>query len=90
MLINSGKLVMIKRAVVLIYIRRQIKERLHQAVLQAQAQAQVFVLFPGGAEGTITLNSAANEANFVSSLTGLINEWGGRVDGTVNTKSASV
>ncbi|MCV5640088.1 glycosyl hydrolase family 18 protein, partial [Escherichia coli] len=30
----------------------------------------------GGAEGTITLNTDQDEANFVSSLTGLIAEWG--------------
>ena len=34
------------------------------------------VLSLGGAEGTITLNTAANENSFVSSLTAIINEWG--------------
>ncbi|WP_440055398.1 Ig-like domain-containing protein [Pseudoalteromonas sp. T1lg65] len=41
-----------------------------------QAQGKVFVLSLGGAEGTITLNTDADEANFVSSLTQLIQEWG--------------
>ncbi|WP_244369822.1 Ig-like domain-containing protein [Pseudoalteromonas xiamenensis] len=41
-----------------------------------QAQGKVIVLSLGGAEGTITLNTDADEANFVSSLTAIINEWG--------------
>lgn len=41
-----------------------------------QAQGKVFVLSLGGAEGTITLNTDADEVNFVNSLTNLINEWG--------------
>ncbi len=41
-----------------------------------QAQGKIFVLSLGGAEGTITLNTASDEANFVSSLTAAINEWG--------------
>ncbi|OCQ19917.1 chitinase [Pseudoalteromonas luteoviolacea] len=41
-----------------------------------QAQGKVFVLSLGGAEGTITLNTDADEANFVSSLTNIIQEWG--------------
>ncbi|MCJ8275128.1 MAG: Ig-like domain-containing protein, partial [Psychrosphaera sp.] len=40
------------------------------------AQGKQVVLSLGGAEGTITLNTATDEANFVSSLTALINEWG--------------
>ncbi|EEN98284.1 chitinase [Vibrio cholerae] len=41
-----------------------------------QAKGKVFVLSLGGAEGTITLNTDQDEANFVSSLTALIKEWG--------------
>ncbi|MBQ4836144.1 MULTISPECIES: Ig-like domain-containing protein [Pseudoalteromonas] len=41
-----------------------------------QAQGKVFVLSLGGAEGTITLNTDADEAKFVSSLTNIIQEWG--------------
>ncbi|PCK31735.1 Ig-like domain-containing protein [Pseudoalteromonas piscicida] len=41
-----------------------------------QAQGKVFVLSLGGAEGTITLNTDADEAAFVSSLTDIIKEWG--------------
>ncbi|WP_247749584.1 Ig-like domain-containing protein [Pseudoalteromonas viridis] len=41
-----------------------------------QAQGKIFVLSLGGAEGTITLNTDADEANFVSSLTAIIQEWG--------------
>ncbi|KJY92445.1 chitinase [Pseudoalteromonas piscicida] len=41
-----------------------------------QAQGKVFVLSLGGAEGTITLNTDADEAAFVSSLTGIIQQWG--------------
>ncbi|TMO70030.1 Ig-like domain-containing protein [Pseudoalteromonas aurantia] len=41
-----------------------------------QAQGKVFVLSLGGAEGTITLNTDSDEANFVASLTAIINEWG--------------
>ena len=32
--------------------------------------------FLGGAEGTITLNTDQDEANFVASLTDIIKEWG--------------
>ncbi len=39
-------------------------------------QGKIIVLSLGGAEGTITLNNAADEANFVRSITNLINEWG--------------
>ncbi|MDK1289274.1 Ig-like domain-containing protein [Pseudoalteromonas umbrosa] len=41
-----------------------------------QAQGKIFVLSLGGAEGTITLNTDADEAKFVSSLTNIIQEWG--------------
>lgn len=41
-----------------------------------QAKGKKFVLSLGGAEGTITLNTDQDEANFVSSLTALIAEWG--------------
>lgn len=47
-----------------------------QEMAAMQAQGKIFVLSLGGAEGTITLNTDTDEANFVSSLTGLINEWG--------------
>ncbi|MCF2856290.1 Ig-like domain-containing protein [Pseudoalteromonas sp. SMS1] len=48
-----------------------------KADMQAlQAQGKVFVLSLGGAEGTITLNTDADEANFVASLTNIIQEWG--------------
>jgi chitinase len=41
-----------------------------------QAQGKIFVLSLGGAEGTITLNTDSDEANFVASLTQIIKEWG--------------
>ncbi|TMN87541.1 chitinase [Pseudoalteromonas phenolica] len=41
-----------------------------------QAQGKIIVLSLGGAEGTITLNTDADEANFISSLTAIIQEWG--------------
>ncbi|GEK08423.1 Ig-like domain-containing protein [Pseudoalteromonas peptidolytica] len=41
-----------------------------------QAQGKIFVLSLGGAEGTITLNTDADEAAFVRSLTDIIQEWG--------------
>lgn len=41
-----------------------------------RAAGKIVALSLGGAEGTITLNSATAEANFVSSLTNIINEWG--------------
>ncbi|MFC3032635.1 Ig-like domain-containing protein [Pseudoalteromonas fenneropenaei] len=41
-----------------------------------QAQGKIFVLSLGGAEGTITLNTDSDEANFVSSLTAIVQEWG--------------
>lgn len=47
-----------------------------QDMAALQAQGKVFVLSLGGAEGTITLNTDLDEANFVSSLTAIINEWG--------------
>ncbi|MGF1696895.1 Ig-like domain-containing protein [Vibrio lamellibrachiae] len=47
-----------------------------QDMANLQAQGKVFVLSLGGAEGTITLNNDQDETAFVSSLTGLINEWG--------------
>lgn len=47
-----------------------------QDMAALQAQGKVFVLSLGGAEGTITLNTDQDEANFVSSLTAIINEWG--------------
>ncbi len=47
-----------------------------QDMAALQAQGKIFVLSLGGAEGTITLNTDQDEANFVSSLTAIINEWG--------------
>ncbi|OAN17969.1 chitinase [Photobacterium jeanii] len=47
-----------------------------QDVRDLQAQGKVIVLSLGGAEGTITLNTDSDEANFVSSLTNIIKEWG--------------
>ncbi|EIV8466161.1 TPA: Ig-like domain-containing protein [Vibrio vulnificus] len=47
-----------------------------QDMAALQAQGKKFVLSLGGAEGTITLNTDQDEANFVSSLTALIKEWG--------------
>ncbi|BBN80339.1 chitinase [Pseudoalteromonas sp. A25] len=47
-----------------------------QDMQNLQAQGKVFVLSLGGAEGTITLNTDSDEANFVASLTDIINEWG--------------
>lgn len=47
-----------------------------QDMRDLQAKGKVFVLSLGGAEGTITLNSDADEQHFISSLTSLINEWG--------------
>ncbi|WP_413111213.1 Ig-like domain-containing protein [Thaumasiovibrio sp. DFM-14] len=41
-----------------------------------QAKGKVFVLSLGGAEGTITLNTDADQANFVASLSDIIAEWG--------------
>ncbi|PSW74952.1 chitinase [Photobacterium sp. GB-50] len=45
-------------------------------VRELRAQGKIIVLSLGGAEGTITLNNDADQANFVSSLTDIINEWG--------------
>ena len=47
-----------------------------QDMAALQAKGKIFVLSLGGAEGTITLNTEQDEANFVSSLTALIDEWG--------------
>ncbi|ELR65618.1 Chitinase [Photobacterium marinum] len=47
-----------------------------QDIRALQAQGKKIVLSLGGAEGTITLNTDADEANFVSSLTDIIKEWG--------------
>ncbi len=47
-----------------------------QDMAALQAKGKKFVLSLGGAEGTITLNTDQDEANFVSSLTALIAEWG--------------
>ena len=41
-----------------------------------QAQGKIIVLSLGGAEGTITLNTDADEANFIASLSAIIQEWG--------------
>ncbi|MCG7570841.1 Ig-like domain-containing protein [Pseudoalteromonas sp. CNC9-20] len=47
-----------------------------QDIKDLQAQGKVVVLSLGGAEGTITLETDSDEANFVASLTNIINEWG--------------
>ncbi|BCL70828.1 chitinase [Vibrio nigripulchritudo] len=47
-----------------------------QDMAALQAKGKIFVLSLGGAEGTITLNTDQDEANFVSSLTAIIKEWG--------------
>ncbi|KLV08807.1 chitinase [Photobacterium aquae] len=47
-----------------------------QDMAALQAEGKVFVLSLGGAEGTITLNTDTDEANFVSSLTDIVKEWG--------------
>nr|WP_010131324.1 Ig-like domain-containing protein [Microbulbifer agarilyticus] len=47
-----------------------------QDVAELQAQGKIIVLSLGGAEGTITLNTDSDEANFVASLTAIIDEWG--------------
>ncbi|MFT4927618.1 MAG: chitinase [Phenylobacterium sp.] len=41
-----------------------------------KAQGKHVVLSLGGAEGNITLNTAADEANFISSLSDIVSEWG--------------
>ncbi|WP_105167300.1 Ig-like domain-containing protein [Pseudoalteromonas sp. T1lg23B] len=51
-------------------------QQFKQDMRNLQAQGKVFVLSLGGAEGTITLNTDSDEANFVASLTAIINEWG--------------
>ncbi len=51
-------------------------QRFKQDMAALQAQGKVFVLSLGGAEGTITLNNDVDEANFVSSLTDIVKEWG--------------
>ncbi|WP_340679058.1 Ig-like domain-containing protein [Paraglaciecola sp.] len=45
-------------------------------VASLRAQGKKVVLSLGGAEGNITLNNDADESNFVSSLTGIIQTWG--------------
>lgn len=47
-----------------------------QDIAALRAQGKPVVLSLGGAEGTITLNTDADEVNFVSSLTDIVNEWG--------------
>ncbi|MGF1685394.1 Ig-like domain-containing protein [Photobacterium japonica] len=51
-------------------------QRFKQDMAALQAEGKVFVLSLGGAEGTITLNTDTDEANFVSSLTDVVKEWG--------------
>ena len=50
--------------------------RFKSDISSLKASGKKVVLSLGGAEGTITLNNASDEANFVSSLTDIINEWG--------------
>ena len=47
-----------------------------QDVAALQAQGKIIVLSLGGAEGNISLNTDSDEANFVASLTAIIQEWG--------------
>ncbi|MDO6707031.1 Ig-like domain-containing protein [Photobacterium sp. 1_MG-2023] len=51
-------------------------QKFKQDMAALQAQGKKFVLSLGGAEGTITLNTDTDEANFVSSLTSIVQEWG--------------
>ncbi|GAL06722.1 chitinase [Photobacterium aphoticum] len=51
-------------------------QKFKQDMAALQAEGKVFVLSLGGAEGTITLNTDTDEANFVSSLTDIVKEWG--------------
>ncbi|KXF83071.1 Ig-like domain-containing protein [Enterovibrio coralii] len=51
-------------------------QRFKQDMAALQAKGKVFVLSLGGAEGTITLNTDTDEANFVASLTDIVKEWG--------------
>ncbi|MCG7588139.1 Ig-like domain-containing protein [Photobacterium sp. OFAV2-7] len=51
-------------------------EHFKQDVRDLRAQGKVIVLSLGGAEGTITLNTDADEVNFVNSLTQIMKEWG--------------
>jgi chitinase len=41
-----------------------------------RAAGKIVALSLGGAEGNITLNTDSDEASFVSSLTGILSEWG--------------
>ncbi len=45
-------------------------------IKELQAQGKIIVLSLGGAEGTLTLNTDSDEANFISSLSAIIDEWG--------------
>lgn len=51
-------------------------QKFKQDMAALQAEGKVFVLSLGGAEGTITLNTDTDEANFVSSLTDIVKVWG--------------
>lgn len=45
-------------------------------VAYLQSKGKKIVLSLGGAEGTITLNTDTDEANFIASLTDIVAEWG--------------
>jgi chitinase len=45
-------------------------------VAAKRAAGKIVALSLGGAEGNITLNTDSDEASFVSSLTGILTEWG--------------
>ncbi|MFT5759765.1 MAG: chitinase [Alteromonadaceae bacterium] len=51
-------------------------EQFKADVAALRAQGKKVVLSLGGAEGNITLNNDADETNFVTSLTEIINTWG--------------
>jgi len=51
-------------------------EQFKADVASLRAQGKKVVLSLGGAEGNITLNTDADEANFVTSLTSIIQTWG--------------
>ncbi len=47
-----------------------------QDIAALKAQGRPVVLSLGGAEGNITLNTDADETNFIASLSAIVNEWG--------------
>lgn len=47
-----------------------------QDIATLKTQGKQIVLSLGGAEGNITLNTDADEANFIASLSAIVSEWG--------------